>query len=268
MGESCATSTLDPSRYRVKQQATTKGQHHVMIDLAPRIPWKLLIFVKLLLHCCSSGSGAWYIAPPRANTEWQQLSQLVVETFDAPDQQQASAMEWGMWNLVQKRQCTRQTYEQYTRTARKMRRMKHTILLAKDQGLVIGMVEMGISSVAAAVGGNSTDSTTAVAAAELRRPTIGVLCVAARYRQQGVAKDLVDRCIQIASNQEYWGGDYHDIYAEVEPDNGPALAFFSSQGFVPERSGLLQNVTVRRRNRVETRPHLLLSRPLNIEVRR
>ena len=240
-----------------------------MIDRAPRIHGKLLIFVNLLLHCCSSGSGAWYIAPPRANTEWQQLSQLVVETFDAPDQQQASAMDWGMWNLVQKRQCTRQTYEQYTNTARKMRRMKHTILLAKDQGLVIGMVEMGISSVTAAAGivaENATASTSAVVAAQQRRPTIGVLCVAARYRQRGVAKDLVDRCIQIVSNQEYWGGDYHAIYTEVEPHNEPALAFFSSMGFVPERSGLLQNVSVRRRNRVEARPHLLLARRLNISV--
>jgi ribosomal protein S18 acetylase RimI-like enzyme len=233
-----------------------------------------------------SAVGAWSIAPPRANREWQQLAQLVVASFDAPNPRPASAMEWWTWNLFQKRQCLRQTYQQYTRTARRMRHMKHTILLAKDdQGRVIGMVEMGISSstssdaaVEAACGDydNMEDSTATAGDAGVlerkRRPTIGVLCVDADYRQRGVAKDLVDRCIHIVANHESWTGGpfvdmkYHAIYAEVEPDNAPALAFFASQGFVIQSTNCWQNVTVRRRNRVETRPHLLLGKHLHPAV--
>ena len=79
----------------------------------------IVLLIALAGNYDSWSVGAWYIAPPRANSEWQQLAQLVVDTFDAPDpQQQTYAMEWWTWNLFQKRHCLRQTYQQYTRTAR------------------------------------------------------------------------------------------------------------------------------------------------------
>jgi len=189
-------------------------------------------------------------------------------------------MEQWTWKLFQRRQSVQRTYKQYTQTARKMRRMKHAILLAKDHhhpGRVIGMVELGISGTGSSAAAddaatdNDVESPLSSTAAGCRssiskRATIGVLCVDAAYRQQGVATDLVERCVSIVSNPEgAWGGEYDSIYAEVEPGNANALAFFESMGFARQED-CIQQVTVRRRNRAETKPHLLLAKPLNITV--
>ena len=217
-------------------------------------------------------ASAWYIAPPRVRKEWEQLAGLLVDSFETPDPQQASMVEQWTWNLYQRRQSVRQTYRQYAQTARKMQRMKHAILLAKEPGRgVIGVVEMGIDRV-------HCPSTEIAATEEERNPDdnentskrvlIGVLCVDAEYRHQGVATSLVQRCVSIASDPDTWGGDYESIYTEVEPGNENAMSFFESMGFVQQDDcgGSLREVTVRRRNRLERKPHLLLARPLNATV--
>ena len=91
-----------------------------------------------------------------------------------------------------------------------------------------------------------------------RRATIGVLCVDADYRRNGVASDLVDRCERIVSAT--WGENA--IYAEVEAGNGKTLSFFQTAGFV-KLQDCDKVVTVRRRNKVEAIPHLLLSKTLD-----
>jgi ribosomal protein S18 acetylase RimI-like enzyme len=185
---------------------------------------------------------SWYIAPPRVEKEWNQLSQLVVRCFDETlnqndcidDSKNESWMEknWNeqYWNLIGKPRLEKITYRHFVSNARKLQGSKYTVLLAKDQGNVIGMIEVGVNS-------NNYTTTSSSYSTEIddkligtdnmirqRRPTIGLLCVDSKFRNQGVAKELVYRCEQIVSN--IWKDDV--IYAEVQPENFKAMSFFQS----------------------------------------
>lgn len=197
--------------------------------------WRFLLsFIALV-----SVATAWYITPPRHNSEWNEMVQLIVKTFDAPPYD-ASKAEKIRWSLFEQTLTQAYTLRQYTRTAKRMRGKKYSIFVAKQLGRVIGMVEVGING-----------------ASGQKRPTVGLICVEETVRQQGVAADLVTQCERLVAR--IWKETV--IYAEVEETNRAALQFFQSQGFQ-----LLGNqtvsVNVRRRLGVYERPHLLLSKEL------
>jgi len=192
----------------------------------------VLVFIQL--------SRAWYIAPPRVDKEWKQLASLVVNTFDAPNQD-APLREKLSWNLLENRRNEHWTYRNYVRTARKMKGNKYAILLAKEDGRVIGAAELGIH-----LDQNKT-----------KRATIGVLCVDRQFRHNGIATALVQRCEHLVAN--VWHDDC--VYAQVEPKNVQALGLFQSCGFVI--GDQRQRVMIRRKGKFESRSHLLLSKQLN-----
>ena len=183
---------------------------------------------------------AWYIAPPKVANEWTGLSKLIVDTFDAP-KEDASAVDKAAWFLFKKEATERATYQQYVSTARKMRGTKYSVLLAKEAGKVVGMVEVGINS------GDKGE----------KRPTIGLICVAEGFRQKGVGADLVQRCERLVV--DVWKD--HKLFAEVEETNEQALQFFESLGFEMLNDKRVM-VNLRRGLQLEERPHILLTRTL------
>jgi ribosomal protein S18 acetylase RimI-like enzyme len=215
---------------------------------------RILLLFCVVLHNTVTG---WYIAPPRVNSEWEQLASVVVDCFEAPSTA-ALASEKIAWKLFRRPLSTQQSYRQFVQTARKMKGKKYAILIAKEGDRVVGMVELGIN-VDDIRGGNNhtvTEST--------KRATIGVVCIEAEYRRKGVASVLIDRCERIVADK--WGGAA--LYAEVEAANLKALAFFERAGYRPLSSGCgceqrVVTVLVRRSNKVEAVPHLLLSKTLD-----
>jgi ribosomal protein S18 acetylase RimI-like enzyme len=199
-----------------------------------------MISLLLLLCYFSSCSDAWFVTPPTTTKDWQQLACLVVQTFDAPPDD-ASPIERLKWNLMERGVMEEATYRQYVRTARKMKQTKYAILVAKQWGNVIGMAELGVNL------DNDTGD---------RRATIGVLCVDDTVRKQGVGKELVTKCCQLAV--EVWNETI--LYAEVEPSNDGARTFFQvSCGFEhKDDAQVMVNLRTRGKRRVDQRPHLLL----------
>lgn len=58
-----------------------------------------------------------------------------------------------------------------------------------------------------------------------RRATIGVLCVDTEFQKQGVGVGLVCKCQEVAAT--VWNET--ELFAEVEPKNVDALAFFETK---------------------------------------
>lgn len=145
------------------------------------------------------------------------------------------------WNLLERSFAEEATYRQYVSTARKMKNAKYAIFVAKQWGSVIGMAELGV---------NRGDD------GERGRATIGVLCVNEKFQKQGVGNQLVAKCVQLA--EEVWKEEV--LYAEVEPSNAGARAFFEkSCGFENNKDDAPVMVRLRSRGsrRVDERPHLL-----------
>lgn len=179
----------------------------------------------LLILCVFRNTvEAWYIAPPRINSEWEQLAGLVVDCFEAPPCE-AVATDRIAWRLFQRTLSKKQTYRQFVRTARKMKGKKYSILIAKEGSRVIGMVELGIN-VNAIISENYNNTVTESAN---RRATIGVVCVEEQYQRMGIASALIKSCKLIVADQ--WQESV--LYAEVEFTNAKALEFFELAGFTP-----------------------------------
>jgi ribosomal protein S18 acetylase RimI-like enzyme len=199
--------------------------------------WRFMFSLVALI--VNNVANAWYITPPRHNSEWKEMVQLLVQTFDAP-RRNSSSLDKLRWSLAEQSLTEAYTFRQYTQTAKRMRGKKYSIFVAKELGRVIGMAEVGIN------GANSE-----------KRPTIGLICVEEAFRQQGIAADLVKHCEHLVTN--VWNET--TLYAEVEPTNAAALQFFYSQDF-QSVGNYTVNVNVRRGLAMEERPHLLLSKEL------
>jgi ribosomal protein S18 acetylase RimI-like enzyme len=213
----------------------------------PRNRWRFSLLFLLVASSSKSftfHAYAWFISAPKAADDWRQLSNLVVDTFEAPITQQSPWMAQSAWQIVE-RQLTRQyTYRHYVSTARKMKGKKYGLLVAKEWGKVIGMVEIGIQW-------DETHS--------MKRPTIGVLCVDERSRNRGVAQGLLLKSETIVT--QVWKEP--TIYAEVEKSNEGATGFFQSQGFALHQDNPVM-VSLRRRRKIERRPHLLFAKSLSV----
>ena len=241
----------------------------------------------------ASVSAAWYVTPPRSNRDWQELAQLVTDTFDAPrsimkSEKALSIADQIKWNLVERPLTKQFNYRQYVETARRMKGKKYSILIAKTDSsdaataqvsadLVVGVVEIGIKYDATveekvvddddddddnSTGQNGTSLQGTIAA---RRPTIGSLCVHPDYQTQGVGRALVNTCEKLIQSQ--WEED--TIYAEVQLLNANALAFFDACGYQSIQKNPTQDdavvmmVPLQRQRKLEVLPHYLLSKRLD-----
>lgn len=202
--------------------------------------WRFLFSFALPVVAFVRFAHAWYITPPRHNSEWNEMVQLIVKTFDAP-LHDASSIEKIRWSLFEQSLTEAYTLRQYTQTAKRMRGKKYSIFVAKQFGRVVGMAEVGING----------------ASQGMKRPTIGLVCVEKEVRQQGVAADLIIQCEHLVA--KVWKENV--LYAEVEEVNVAALQFFYSQGFQLSGNQTV-HVNVRRRLGFDERPHLLLSKEL------
>ena len=220
-----------------------------LVSLMPPPPPMLLLL--LLLHQAAVAHG-WYVSTPVHAKDWSDMARVIVQAFDAPSDEKASRVEQLRWVLYERQLAEQATYRQYVQTARKMKLSKYNILVAKEGDQVIGVAEVGINKRTVPVeDDNDSDGETE----NLRRPTIGLLCVAEKYRQQGVGAALVARCQNIVAN--IWKDDV--IFAEVDEENKQAIAFFQSLGFIVCNNHETVMVKLRHRLKVERRPHLLLS---------
>lgn len=177
------------------------------------------------------------IAPPRKSHEWKQIAAIEVDTFD----------DFNFWEIRERKATERFVMQQYVETSKRMKGNKYALLVATESSRdVVGMVEMGVSIVA------GTKNVT--------RTTIGVLCVSQKRQKLGVGALLLERCEKLALSE---GWNEAVIFVEVEPENTAALSFFTKRGF--ERLDEdIQLVKVRRRRQYEERPHILLSKDLNM----
>ena len=66
------------------------------------------------------------------------------------------------------------------------------------------------------------------------RPYICNVAVAASARRQGVGRDVVRLCEQIARFQ--WG--FEEVYLHVDPMNNPAVRLYLSMGFLVQNMGI------------------------------
>jgi ribosomal protein S18 acetylase RimI-like enzyme len=205
--------------------------------------WLPVLFLSLSL---SFSTSAISISAPRSPQDWQQLAALEVQVFDCPT---AFGPQLA-WTLFEKERTTRYAYQRHVTTARQFRGTKYAVFCAKHDNKVIGMVELGV--VAAASGA-------AVAITEemdVRRPTVGVMCVDHNHRGQGVGTMLLDHCNHVVL--KVWKESR--LYCEVEESNEAASRFFERRGFVP--TGRIVAVKVQRNRSVEQRPHSLLCKEL------
>lgn len=189
----------------------------------------------LLLSCAVCTSPAWYIAPPASKADWEQLAKLLAQE-NKPDDKDDNALIKLQWNLWGRQQTQDSLYRRYVRYARRLRHAKYGVLVAKEWGRVLGVAEMGKD-------GNN-------------RPILGVLHVASDARRQGVGAVLVQRCEEICHN--VWKEE--TLWVEVETTNRAALNFFEACGYVATNE--ISMVAVQRRQRVEERPHVVLTKSL------
>mmetsp|Transcript_10136 Transcript_10136/g.21280 ORF Transcript_10136/g.21280 Transcript_10136/m.21280 type:complete len:293 (+) Transcript_10136:267-1145(+) len=254
------------------------------------------------LHQKISSTNALQIVPPSSNDDWRDLASLLVETFDeptiitpSPSSSSTAAnplknkLQITKWNMFEKSLTEQFAYNQYVRTARKMKGKKYAILIAKEYNPgseenefrafyeVVGMAEIGLnlepstvvseeSDVGDATNNNIISAiTTASFSALVPRATVGVLCVKSSRRKMGIGQKLLQKCEEIIV--ESWGED--EIVVEVEPKNRAALEFFRSSGYhyggkadfarrVEEIDAEVRNATVRKLRTFEERPHLVL----------
>eukprot|EP01083_Nonionella_stella_P268822 909061_1 len=233
------------------------------------------------------------IAPPSSNSDWRDLSTLLVNTFDEPSVIKAveennnkkdfvKTLELAQWNLIEKSLTEQYTYNQYAKNAKRMKGTKYGIYLAKEYNPgspendirpfyeTVGMVEIGMTLEPSTIESSSCeeeeegckedeDENENVAEMKLRpRATIGVLCVQAASQKSGIGEALLHKCEEVIVNT--W--DEKDIVVEVEPDNVAALGFFSKQGYI--RNGdEMRNATVCRKRVMEERPHFILRKNFN-----
>ena len=201
--------------------------------LFSRISLLLLSICVIALSACG-----WYIAPPASKADWEQLAKLLAqESAPQPPGDDKNAIANLQWNLWGQRQTQDALYRRYVRTARQLKGSKYAVLVAKEWGQVLGVAEMGKD--------------------EQRRPILGVLSVSPIARRQGIGAALVQKCEEIAVT--VWQEE--KLWVEVETTNHAALHFFQfACGYTDtdERS----MVAVQRRQGVEEKPHVVLSKSL------
>lgn len=176
------------------------------------------------------------ITPPRSTQDWKQMASLLVSQ-DAPSARNNRPLN-SWW---ERSRTEALVLQRYTTMARKMKGNKYALWVAKSDSNVVGMVEMGLSS-------SSSE----------RRSTVGVLTVEKSFRGRGIGRLLLDKCEGLCSSKS-WNGEV--LYAEVEPNNTGALAFFRRQGYQQEGKRTVV-ATVRHRQAYEDRLHLLLCKNL------
>mmetsp|Transcript_13273 Transcript_13273/g.27517 ORF Transcript_13273/g.27517 Transcript_13273/m.27517 type:complete len:269 (+) Transcript_13273:112-918(+) len=226
----------------------------------------LLLFLAAFM--CVAGipepvsSAAWFITPPTQQQDWQQIASIVAKSWDSKEPCAASEkqpLQWlgpltTMWNDARLEQ---QAYQRYVSTARRMRGTKYALLVAKEWGAVVGVIEMGIQqfnqSEASKVEtscptiNTGTQPLSSVA-------TIGMVCVDGEYRGLGIAHELVNHCEEMA--QHVWNETI--ICADVEPQNGAALRIFQSRGYQVVDDSVI--VPVRHYGKLQRRQHIRLAK--------
>jgi GNAT superfamily N-acetyltransferase len=200
--------------------------------------------IQLFLSLLATAANAWHITPPTVNQDWRQLAVLVTQSFNVntPCTNKKRLARFS-WDLIEKRIAEQATYRRFVKTAKRLRGTKYSLFVAKEEGQVIGVAEMGIRDM------------------ETKRVTIGVLCVDKDHRQKGVGSGLIQHCERLAA--ELW--NENDIHAEVEEQNIKALALFNSRGFVQADQRVI--VGVQRGRKLEQIPHVLLSKQLPESVK-
>lgn len=231
---------------------------------------KLLVAVLAVSALLPSLAQAWLVTPPTQREDWKQLTSIVTRSFDAP-KSDGSANIWNQaqWTLVEQHLTYQFTYQHHVQTARKMKGLKYTILVAKAAGAddrVVGVAEIGIKVDNDAMTTTTTTTTSGQLqdkddsnAQQLRRPTIGSLCVDDSYRQQGVGRALISRCEQLVRKQ--WKEDA--IFAEVQVQNDRALNFFQACGYELLDRNKQVMVTVQQRREMKELPHYILRKQLH-----
>lgn len=188
---------------------------------------------------------------PVVDRDWEQIAELVVDTFDLGDEGKSDATDdddddfvGRLWSSVERALTKRRTYRRYAENARRLRGAKYDLLVARDSGKeVIGLAELGVN-----------------ASGDEPRPTLGVLCVRKEFRGRGAGRKLVQACEKRASIR--WRESV--LYTEVEPSNDRALAFFDALGYYHTGETVAANVRTNYRHE-ESRPHLLLCKTLPIK---
>ena len=176
-------------------------------------------------------SNIW-ISPPSSDDDYKGLSTLLVKTFESPQQKknENSSNNIFVWETIIRPWLEWSTYRRYVQTARKLKKVKYAILIAKKmtQGKknnrVVGMVEIGMTK-------RSNGKVV---------PTLGVLCVDPEFQRNGIGTSLVDRAEQLVQN--LWNvTSTTSIHVEVETNNQPSLEFFHSRGYQLQQQAVVEN---------------------------
>jgi len=236
-----------------------------------------IIIIPAPVVSVSALSSGPRIVTPQSNRDWQQLSILISENFDAPTNSNTTTLrEQVEWYLYEKMLTERSIYDRYQRLAKDFKGTKYGIYVAKPSfGMmnsktnniddVLGVVELGMTlgPPSSTPNHNTTNETSSSSILRrIPRATLGVLCVKKEYRSMGIGKALVDKCEHEA--RTVWNET--SLFVEVEPKNTDALQFFRTKcGFKSSSSHNnteIKNATITKRRKVEVRPHLVLSRKL------
>lgn len=216
------------------------------VEFGCMIVFRSSLFLLVLLVWTASNDNeslvlAWYITPPATKSDWQQLASLLANEQDKPSDSY-SQVEKLQWDLFGRRQAQDALYRRFVQTARRMKgaKAKYAVLVAKDWGQVLGVAEMGISTMGD------------------RRAILGVLCVSPTARRKGIGQGLVQECENMAAR--VWQEDV--LWVEVETTNDKAWSFFSACGYMDTEERSM--VTVQQRQRLEKKSHAVLSKPLTL----
>eukprot|EP00527_Entomoneis_sp_CCMP2396_P001712 CAMPEP_0198149898 /NCGR_PEP_ID=MMETSP1443-20131203/48593_1 /TAXON_ID=186043 /ORGANISM="Entomoneis sp., Strain CCMP2396" /LENGTH=170 /DNA_ID=CAMNT_0043815055 /DNA_START=236 /DNA_END=748 /DNA_ORIENTATION=- len=144
--------------------------------------------------------------------------------------------------MLNERRVEQETYRHYVKTARRMRGSKYSLLVAKEWGTIVGVIEMGMQQYKPTTGGKEIESLA----------TIGMICVDPNYRGQRIASALVDKCEELSLS--LWNETI--ICADVEPKNEAASNLFQSRGYTVMAESVI--VAVRGPGGLQERQHIRL----------
>jgi len=189
----------------------------------------------------SSFCGRYYVSVPIAVQDWQGLASLLVDSFD-----ENRSAPWWQQPLLRTN-----IYRHYVQTARRLRGKKYAIHLAKDaiSGQVIGIAEVGRSAIASSKQVDPSSRDTKVVT------TVGVLAVHPQARRYGIARRLLEQCLETAT---LWESSH--LFVEVEPTNHVMMACLDSLSFSRVSDALINVPVMRRGTEKELRPHVVYRR--------
>lgn len=298
---------LPPARVHTSDQKMRQNTLRALLALNRARSSEAVLLISFTLSLLISWGAivdSLQIVPPSTNDDWRDLASLLVQTFDEPTIFKETSKEFpnnsnpiqkqiqlAKWNMMEKSLTEQFTYNNYARTARKMRGKKYAIYIAKEYNTgskennfrafyeVVGMAEIGLTLAPSTVVEDEDLGMPTTFSALMPRATVGVLCVKPTFQQKGIGQALLDKCEETIV--DVWGEK--EIIVEVEPGNAAALKFFrkSNYGGKTSCSSLqsslvgendvsiskeneieIRNATVRRMRAFEERPHLVLRKKI------